>query len=884
MSDTDHNRRKDTELRAAVNRIHQSLRGMDNAQKVYEHTLFELCQLSQSEFAFVLLKGVTIAGHGDLRCIATFSANESVCCPQGWTTKITEGLQPLFNAIALNRGTVIDHHCLKQLQEQVSELPKLEQLLCIPVAEGSQAMQLICLANSSIPYHTDFARRVWPLITICASLLRVVDNRNLESLEQKRLLLSQDTWRENFNRLELLLPLGIITLNRDLRIIRVNPAAENLFDSSAEELHLRPVSQLIQLPSSVLAPGSRPQRELDGEPIAMLEVDGRNAQGNTIRLQAFTFQYEEYGQPRISLMVRDNSEITVAKREHNKELLRFRTLSDLAPMGILQTTGDWSTEYVNSRWLDMTGITAQQAAGMGWLKMIYHEDAETTLKSMHSALSNGKEYKGDLRIQNHSGDLLWVALTARPLFTPEGANNGFIATLVDNSYHHESKEKLRQLAEKDPLTGLANRMLFLSRLEHALERVNRHGSVGLLALDLDGFKNTNDTLGHEAGDKMLEEVAQRLKKCVRQEDTVARVGGDEFFILLEGLAEASFASTICEKILKAMQEPFEIQHQEVFISTSIGIAFGVKGTKTSSKAILKQADLALYRAKDAGRNNYQYYSPELERASRRKLELGNSLHRAMGRGEFEVYYQAQARVSDNTITGFEALLRWQHPSDGLLPPDEFIPLLEETGLIAPVSRWIFHVAFHQLREWFDNALVANDCVMSVNVSPRQFRDPGLVSAISSALHDAKLEGQNIAIELTESALITENLRTADILNELKALGIRIALDDFGTGFSSLSYLKKFPIDIIKIDRSFIRELITDREDRAITEAVLVLGRTLGLEVVAEGVETQDILQCLRELHCDMYQGYLLNVPTTAAQLMALLSLPGSQDSTACVDR
>lgn len=445
--------------------------------------------------------------------------------------------------------------------------------------------------------------------------------------------------------------------------------------------------------------------------------------------------------------------------------------------------------------------------------------------------------------------------------------NGFLATLQDNSFQHETAERLRQIAEHDSLTGLANRTLFFRRLEDALENTSKTGSIALIALDLDGFKNINDSLGHDAGDQMLIDVSQRLLACARPADTVARVGGDEFYIIIDTPSSITQVDKIAESVLRRLSTPFRVGQQEMFVTASAGISFGYSKQSTTVKSLLKQADLALYSAKDSGRNNFQYYSPELEQASRQKLELGNGLHRALGRTEFEVHYQAQADISTKKLTGFEALLRWQHPLKGLVPPGEFIPLLEETGLILPVSRWLFHISFQQLKRWIKAGLVDENCTMAVNISPRQFRDKTLLQSIKGAITDAGLLGKNIVVEITETSLIQEQLQTREILENLRAMGVKIALDDFGTGYSSLSYLKKFPIDIIKIDRSFVKDSLDDRDDAAITQAVIALAKSLGLKVLAEGVDKSELLSLLEQWGCHCYQGYLLNKPKNGKNIV-----------------
>ncbi len=550
---------------------------------------------------------------------------------------------------------------------------------------------------------------------------------------------------------------------------------------------------------------------------------------------------------------------------------QFKAISDLAPIGILQTNAQWEAVYVNDRWCEICDVAHADLLALGWINAIHNDDMTSTLEALRLAIKAGKELNHSCRMQTELGELVWVELHTRPLFSRSGKVDGFLATLRDITYRHKEEEKLRQLAEMDPLTGMANRALFQDRLQHAMESIGRHGALVLLCLGLDGFKIINDTLGHDAGDSLLQEVALRLKSCVRQADTVARIGGDEFAILMEGVKIASIASDISAKILEALALPFEIHQQEVFITTSIGITLADKDHNSDPRSLFKQADISLYRAKAAGRNNFQFYSPEMERESRNRLYLGNSLHRALERNEFEVYYQLQSTVAGREIVGAEALLRWQHPDKGLLAPKNFISFLEETGLINSVSRWLLYQAFSDHHAWQTKGLMSQGSHISVNLSPRQLREANLLDTFKGALKNANLNGDMVVAEITESALLDESSMVKDTLRNLKDIGIKIALDDFGTGYSSLTYLKSFPIDYIKIDQSFILNLLNDPEDKAITQAVIALARSLNMTVIAEGVENLDVLSQLEHWGCECYQGFYLNKPICSSDIITMLT-------------
>jgi len=433
----------------------------------------------------------------------------------------------------------------------------------------------------------------------------------------------------------------------------------------------------------------------------------------------------------------------------------------------------------------------------------------------------------------------------------------------------ESQEQLERLAHHDPLTGLPNRLLFHARLQHALERGRREKArVAILCFDLDHFKNINDSLGHPAGDRLLQAVTQRLLESVREEDTVARFGGDEFTLLLEDLHDSKDAGIVAEKVLRVLARPFDLDGQEAYVTGSIGISlFPDDGQDITS--LLKNADSALYQAKEHGRNNYHFYTRDLTRAAFKRLELESSLRRAVERGEFILYYQPQVDLSDGRVVGAEALVRWQHPDLGLVLPSEFIPMTESTGLIVNLGEWVLRTACAQAVTWQNEGLRA--IRIAVNLSTVQVSRGGVLGTMERVLQDTGLDPRYIELEITEGLIMQQTHQTIMTLDDLTAMGVMLAIDDFGTGYSSLSYLKRLPLHRLKIDKSFVREIPDDAEDRAITRAVIALGNSLNLVVVAEGVENEIQREFLRSNGCDEAQGFLYGAPVPAADFALLLN-------------
>jgi diguanylate cyclase (GGDEF)-like protein len=426
---------------------------------------------------------------------------------------------------------------------------------------------------------------------------------------------------------------------------------------------------------------------------------------------------------------------------------------------------------------------------------------------------------------------------------------------------------VHELARYDSLTGLPNRNMFVGELDRTIARAARQGGeFAVCFIDLDRFKTINDSLGHDAGDALLKVMADRLRHAVRKSDLVARLGGDEFVVLLEGGPGPDLAA-VAGKLLAAIGEQVTIAGCHFLVTGSIGVGlYPAHGGDAAT--LLKHADAAMYLAKENGKNNVQFYTDELAGMAARQFELESALRLALVRDELVLHYQPKVDASSNEIVGLEALVRWHHPLRGLVPPGEFIPLAEERGLIVPIGRWVVATACRQIRAWRDGGLATPP--VAVNLSPRQFADNRLIEDFEDAMRESGVTPADLEIELTESVLVADPERANEVLCRLHDMGVRIAIDDFGTGYSSLSYLKRFPAQTVKIDRSFIRGLPTDRVDTAITQAVIAMAHSLGLRVVAEGVETADQLGMLQSLHCDEVQGYLLGRPVPAGEIAVRL--------------
>ncbi|MFO1415603.1 MAG: EAL domain-containing protein [Burkholderiales bacterium] len=461
-------------------------------------------------------------------------------------------------------------------------------------------------------------------------------------------------------------------------------------------------------------------------------------------------------------------------------------------------------------------------------------------------------------VRDEDGETRFLSFSGEPVFDAAGAFAGYRGIARDVTQSRRAEERIRRLAHFDELTGLPNRTMFMHTLQRAFALAQRRGKqFALFFIDLDRFKNINDSLGHEAGDRLLQDVAHRLRHNLRDSDTVARLGGDEFVVLVEDCVDVRELNTIAQNILAALGRPYLLSGQEYHVTGSIGIStYPADGQDPA--ALLKNADIAMYLAKDRGKNNFQFYSAQQNAHSFERLALESALRHALERGEFVLYYQPKVEIGDGRIVGVEALLRWRHPDFPMVGPDQFIPLAEETGLIVPIGRWVLHTACAQMAAWQREGLPPMR--IAVNLSARQFVDDGLIDDIRHALAAAALPGTALELEITESMVMQSPERAVVTLTALRDLGIAVSIDDFGTGYSSLGYLKRFPIDNVKVDRSFIKDLPHDTDDAAITRAVIAMAQSLRIRVIAEGVETREQLAFLRELQCDECQGYYLSRP------------------------
>ncbi|MEM7221119.1 MAG: EAL domain-containing protein [Pseudomonadota bacterium] len=576
------------------------------------------------------------------------------------------------------------------------------------------------------------------------------------------------------------------------------------------------------------------------------------------------------GVPVLLCIAKDIQHLRQTEIKLRRSEQRFRGTFENAPLGMLLADVSGHIFRANRFAADMLAYEETTLPGVHLSRLLPSRDRGNLLTALEQLMSGDIEQSHtERRLVSQAGVEIWVNLHVVLQRGEDGNPLYFIIQMEDITDSKHSQERMERLAFYDTLTGLANRRLFNDRLNQAVKRADRSKkSAALMYLDLDQFKRVNDTLGHDAGDALLKHVSLRLQKCVRKSDTVARPGGDEFTIILHDISTISDASTVAEKILAELAKPIFISGQQLVVTTSIGITM-VPQDSNDVQTLMRNADMAMYKAKERGRNNYQFFFEDMNQEAMNRLKIESELREALKRNEFELFYQPKVRLKDHAFTGVECLIRWNHPDRGLLNPAAFIEIAEDTGVIVEIGAWVIEEASRigkQLREIFGQTFT-----IAANISPRQFRDPNLVSTVRRALRETGLPPEALEIEITETMLMQDIEAASQTVQRITEIGVLLAIDDFGTGYSSLNYLKKFPINTVKVDRSFVMDIPQSEDDVAITSAVIAMAHQLNMRVVAEGVETPEQLNFLRSQNCEYAQGYLFGKPMPLDDLRRLVS-------------
>jgi diguanylate cyclase (GGDEF)-like protein/PAS domain S-box-containing protein len=659
-------------------------------------------------------------------------------------------------------------------------------------------------------------------------------------------------------------PEAIVLLDNEDRVIDANPSFEQLFDYTVAEARGRRINSLI-VPDEMAEQASGLSEDVLNGQIVATETVRRRKDGAKISVRVLGYPIAQDGQQvGIFGIYRD---ITIRKRFERKLKLQSAAMNSAAN-AIFITDYDGKIEWANRAFGRLSGYTEAEVTGRtpqlldpGW-------SGEGLDPATWHSLQPNEVWRGQVVSRSKNGRLYTVEQTVTPLVDSPAGISHFVIVQEDISERIEAEDRLHRMARHDFLTGLPNRYSFTERLKLELERFSRSGSmVAVLVLDLDHFKDVNDSYGHPMGDELLIAVSKRLRGTLRETNALARLGGDEFAVIQTDLSDPENARGLASRLLDIFRRPFALGGQEIHTSASIGIGVYPPGA-AEPRSLVKKADLAMYRAKEEGRGTFRFYEVEMDRRVQQRMKLGQDLHGALERRELFLRYQPLIELSKRSIVGVEALIRWRHSELGLVPPDVFIPIAEGSGLIIQLGNWVLRKACIQAKAWQDS--MGLSVPVAVNLSAVQFRDLQLVDSVVEILEDTGLDGSQLQLELTEGILMQPNDSVEKALEGLCDLGVQLSLDDFGKGYSSLEYLRRLPLRRLKIDRSFVRGLSNGAHDPVIVSVVMALGKKLGLEVVAEGIETRSQLEFLHSEGCSVVQGYYFSKPVSAEEIGRLL--------------
>jgi len=733
----------------------------------------------------------------------------------------------------------------------------------LPLKRNGEVVGVISLYDQKINAFDEETQAL--LLELSADVSYALDKFSLES-ENAHVLAalreSEEAYRATFNQAAV----GIARVAPDGAWLEVNQKLAEIVGYSTEELlqmtfqdltHPDDLDRDLALATDLLA------GKIDSY---QMEKRYRRKTGELIWIYlTVALVRDSIGAPRYFISVVEDID---QRKQDAEQIHKLSTAVEQSPNSIVITGLDANIEYVNENFVKLTGYARDEVIGRNPRILKSGKTAKETYEDLWAHLIRGEIWKGELINRRKDGSTYIELATISPIRSLDGRITNYLAIKENVTGAKEAERKIESLAHFDQLTGLPNRALLSERFRYLLNLSQRSGEqFTVMFLDLDHFKDINDSLGHTTGDKLLLTVADRIKGALREEDTVSRLGGDEFILLLHK-TDSVGASHVANKLMAAVSEPCQIEQYELISTPSIGIAI-YPDDGTDLETLSRNADAAMYQVKQSGRNAFRFFTPEMQAHSARSLQLANALRHALSRNEMFLHYQPQISLQDGHVVGAEALLRWQHPEFGYVSPAEFISIAENSGQIIPIGEWVIRSAVRQLKRWMDNGMPA--MVMAVNLSSVQFRQSNIVDVIKGILDEERVSPEYLELELTEAVAMGDPMGAIDVMNKLHAHGIRMSIDDFGTGYSSLSYLKKFKVYKLKIDQSFVRDITDDPDDKAIVAAIVNMASSLGIQTIAEGVETAGQLSYLRLQGCSEAQGYYFSKPVSADAFSAYVS-------------
>ncbi len=876
MSEQDNSileRRADHKVRQAVDNIQQRFldrvgervaRGL-SSKELSEELILESLRLVSASYGCVLRP----LENGELALDASVIINLDGAVTRKQDRLINSTPDDTVKDVLLAQKPVFSNDTSDLLLRNLpSSAPAIGSIAVFPIVENGSVKSLLMIANAKVRFDLVTVKRLQSMLN---AFIRVHINSIINRGINNVIAGVTDTNRQLASVLEASYN-AILTVDDHLRITAFNPACERLFgvneDTALGSFLTHFINhECVNEIERNAANYSYSLRTNDEHPYAIEDAQAIFAKVQRLPIDIKAFHVRTDGAVHTTLVIHEIGNEANADDNLQNTLHQYRTLTQLAPVGIIKLDEQWLCKYANTMWCQLSTISKPNNLGAGWIEAIQPADQSHFLSDMRAALLKGDIYTQTYKLNTGNNNPLWVSFNATALLDNLNSFKGALIVVMDITDQYEAKRRFKQIAHHDPLTKLPNRTNFLEKLYRLFKQREAHAIVCLMFIDIDGFKAVNDTLGHDAGDELLSQVGVRIKQAVLDGDTVARLGGDEFTVTFDRLKNDREASLIADAIVFAIKQPFLLQQEEVYVSASIGIAMATgANTDTTADAgsLIKQADIALCRAKLSGRSRYIFFTPGLDQARSDRSILITSLRRAVDRQDFELFYQPQLLINENRLLGFEALLRWPQPEGGYISPGVFIDVLEETGLIGELGEWAISQACAQHRIWLRRGLVGPATTISVNVSARQLSTPNFVDRLAGILERQSMRPDSLILEITESTLV-QTVET-NIINEVKALGVQISLDDFGTGYSSLAYLSQLPLDHLKIDRSFIADIGRLPHAVAVIKSIIALAKTLGIRVIAEGVESANVLPLLANEGCEGYQGYHFSKPLPAREM------------------